>query len=119
MMRQVGKKSYFQEITNIVIMDMVITIGSILVIDFFRGLGVRYLNNFWCWNLETKFVSVFIFGNDRTAKKIYLMCYLQPEYGEFKVAENVLHLANNQGERYWSKSSLFVHFPCSLSPVQR
>ncbi|CEF62864.1 TMC family-containing protein [Strongyloides ratti] len=64
-----------QEIVRLVTMDLYITIASIFVIDFLRGLWVRYCSTWWFWDLETIF----------------------PEYGEFKVAENVLHIINNQG----------------------
>uniref|UniRef100_F1KTY3 TMC family membrane protein n=1 Tax=Ascaris suum TaxID=6253 RepID=F1KTY3_ASCSU len=64
-----------QEIVKLVTMDLIITIASIFVIDFFRGLWIKYCSAWWCWDIETTF----------------------PEYGEFKVAENVLHIIYNQG----------------------
>lgn len=48
-----------KEITKLVTTDLVMTIASILVIDFFRALWVRYTNIWWFWNLETTFVCFF------------------------------------------------------------
>ncbi|CAN7938954.1 unnamed protein product, partial [Ixodes hexagonus] len=64
-----------QEIVKLTIMDLVMTIGSTLITDFIRALIVRYANDCWCWDLEQGF----------------------PGYGDFKIAENILHLVNNQG----------------------
>ncbi|XP_064459083.1 transmembrane channel-like protein [Ornithodoros turicata] len=64
-----------QEIVKLTVMDVVMTIGSTVVTDFIRALIVRYANDCWCWDLEQGF----------------------PGYGDFKIAENILHLVNNQG----------------------
>ncbi|OXA56807.1 Transmembrane channel-like protein 3 [Folsomia candida] len=64
-----------QELVKLTVMDLIFTVGFILVLDFIRAILVRILNPCWCWDLEKKF----------------------PQYGDFKIAENILHLVNNQG----------------------
>ncbi|KAG8268181.1 Transmembrane channel-like protein 3 [Homalodisca vitripennis] len=64
-----------REMVKLTVMDLVMTVLSTLMVDFFRALFVRFMNNCWCWDLEKKF----------------------PQYGDFKIAENILHLVNNQG----------------------
>ncbi|XP_022249260.1 LOW QUALITY PROTEIN: transmembrane channel-like protein 2 [Limulus polyphemus] len=64
-----------QELVKLTVMDLIMTIISIILMDFIRAIFVRYANNCWCWDLEKKF----------------------PGYGDFKIAENILHLVNNQG----------------------
>src|SRR5690348_2820494 len=64
-----------QELVKLTVMDLIFTVGFIFVIDFARAILVRVLNPCWCWDLEKKF----------------------PQYGDFKIAENILHLVNNQG----------------------
>lgn len=49
-----------QEMLKLSIIDMIFTVASILLIDFIRGLVVRYLSDCCCWDLESKFVSYFL-----------------------------------------------------------
>ncbi|CAH1271433.1 TMC3 [Branchiostoma lanceolatum] len=64
-----------QEMYKLSVFDMVATLVTTIIVDFLRGLFVRFANYCWCWDLEAKI----------------------PGYGEFGVAENVLHLIYNQG----------------------
>lgn len=63
-----------QEMVKIVVMDLVMTVISAVSIEFMRACFVRYCNRFFFWDLERGF----------------------PGYQDFKLAENVLHLVNNQ-----------------------
>ncbi|XP_031618475.1 uncharacterized protein LOC116337754 isoform X2 [Contarinia nasturtii] len=65
-----------QELVKLTVLDLIFTIFATLFMDFFRALFVRFMNKCWCWDLEKKF----------------------PKYGDFKIAENILHLVNNQGQ---------------------
>ncbi|XP_060065749.1 transmembrane channel-like protein 3 [Ylistrum balloti] len=64
-----------QEVVKLTLMDLVVVLAQIIVLDYIRGLFVRYCNQMCCWDLEKQF----------------------PEYADFKTAENLLHLINNQG----------------------
>lgn len=64
-----------QDLIKLTVMDLIMTFLSTIALDFFRAFFVRVMNNCWCWDLEKKF----------------------PKYSDFKVAENILHLVNNQG----------------------
>lgn len=50
--------AFLQEMLKLSIIDMIFTVASILLIDFIRGLVVRYLSDCCCWDLESKFVSL-------------------------------------------------------------
>lgn len=63
-----------QEMVKIVVMDLVMTVISAVSFEFMRACFVRYCNRFFFWDLERGF----------------------PGYQDFKIAENVLHLVNNQ-----------------------
>lgn len=63
-----------QEMVKIVVMDLVMTVISAVSFEFMRACFVRYCNRFFFWDLERGF----------------------PGYQDFKLAENVLHLVNNQ-----------------------
>ncbi|KAG7189819.1 hypothetical protein KM043_017479 [Ampulex compressa] len=64
-----------QELAKLTAMDLVLTIVFMLGMDFFRAVFIRFMNSCWCWDLEKQF----------------------PQYGDFKIAENILHLVYNQG----------------------
>ncbi|XP_071521513.1 transmembrane channel-like protein [Panulirus ornatus] len=64
-----------QEIIKLTVMDMVVTVAMIVLGDFVRAVIVRLFNGCCCWDLEKQF----------------------PGYPDFKIAENILHLVNNQG----------------------
>lgn len=64
-----------REILKLNVMDILLFGISVFCMDFLRALFVRFMNKCWCWDLEKNF----------------------PRYNDFKIAENILHLINNQG----------------------
>ncbi|XP_068243127.1 transmembrane channel-like protein [Palaemon carinicauda] len=64
-----------QEIIKLTVMDLVITVATIVIGDYIRAVVVRFCNGCCWWDLEKQF----------------------PGYPDFKIAENILHLVNNQG----------------------
>ena len=66
-----------QELVKLTVMDLVLVVVSTLLGDFVRAIMVRYMNGCTCifWDLEKGW----------------------PGYADFKIAENILHLVNNQG----------------------
>ena len=76
-----------QELAKLIVFDMYTVILSILIFDFVRGLMVRYINPIWpFWDLEDTY----------------------PQYAEFQLADNILHLIYNQGVLWMA---------CYFSPV--
>ncbi|XP_064086907.1 transmembrane channel-like protein 2 [Macrobrachium nipponense] len=64
-----------QEIIKLTVMDMLLTVAMIVIGDYIRAVVVRFCNGCCRWDLEKQF----------------------PGYPDFKIAENILHLVNNQG----------------------
>lgn len=92
-----------QELVKLTVLDLIFTIFATLFMDFFRALFVRFMNKCWCWDLEKKFPKVnnsqsfpIHFFHDSIFALVCMCVYLQ--YGDFKIAENILHLVNNQGQ---------------------
>ena len=55
---QFGTGSFvFQEFFKLMVFDLLVTVATILVVDFFRGLFVRRFYPCWFWDLERTFVS--------------------------------------------------------------
>ncbi|VVC45319.1 TMC [Cinara cedri] len=75
-LRKLCWETYFgQELVKTTIMELVTTIVRTCFGDFLVALFVRYMNRCWCWDLEKRY----------------------PQYEEFRIAENILQLINNQG----------------------
>ena len=74
---------------------MYMVVFSILIFDFFRGLMVRYFNPIWpFWDLEGMnfyFLTIKVINRKIHDSDTY------PQYAEFKLADNILHLIYNQG----------------------
>ncbi|XP_050707776.1 proteoglycan 4-like [Eriocheir sinensis] len=64
-----------QEIIKLTVMDLVVTVVTVVLTEYVRAVVVRLFNSCCCWDLEKQF----------------------PGYADFKIAENILHLVNNQG----------------------
>lgn len=87
-----------QELVKLTVLDLIFTIFATLFMDFFRALFVRFMNKCWCWDLEKKFPKVTIFQIKQYHQFYKYLIFFVQQYGDFKIAENILHLVNNQGQ---------------------
>lgn len=97
-----------QELVKLTVLDLIFTIITTLFMDFFRALFVRFMNKFWCWDLEKRWPKVYVtyicldlggvvsgVGSRHISNDAFSSAF---QYGDFKIAENILHLVNNQGQ---------------------
>lgn len=51
-----------QELVKLTVFDLVFNTFTILFMDFFRALFVRYMNKCWCWDLEKRYPKVWTYN---------------------------------------------------------
>ncbi|ELW70708.1 Transmembrane channel-like protein 3 [Tupaia chinensis] len=112
-----------EEMLKLSIIDMLFTVASILLIDFFRGLFVRYLSDYWCWDLENKFVSrcralpQFLAGEAVNVLKLIGLMYLR---SWAVLTCNVPHqqvFRASRSNNFYLAMLLFMLFLCMLPTV--
>ena len=45
-----------QEVFKLTVMDLIFTLGQIVIIDVLRSIFVKYCNHICCWDLQKNFV---------------------------------------------------------------
>lgn len=59
-----------QELVKLTVFDLVFNTFTILFMDFFRALFVRFMNKCWCWDLEKKYPKVRKFNCKQNPEQI-------------------------------------------------
>ncbi|KAH0620010.1 hypothetical protein JD844_014506 [Phrynosoma platyrhinos] len=116
-----------QEMLKLSIIDMLFTVASILLIDFFRGLFVRYLSDCWCWDLESKFDGGLLFTLPPSIQCSQAdRAYVSPELGSINMqcTTSASLSSFKQDCGAWRKSNnfylamlLFMLFLCMLPTI--
>lgn len=107
----------FQEMLKLSIIDMIFTVASVLLIDFIRGLVVRYLSDCCCWDLESKFVSFtlatcyfFFLSNCKKIFFIHSCCPLQLMIKRLKSENQIRAVCHWWKGRWWTRGWLILIF---------